>query len=172
MGGVLLHSTDPQGSIISDTQPESTHCHKHKELIRESTEGAQRALLVPGEPQLFPINPHLRPARPPCDPPPLCCSAPASAQPCSSGKGFPASFLSCATYSGDSQAASRQCWWRAAREGQCPDGGVGLGLTRCRESLWGSNFLPSGPVSTEVWSFTPRQPTGPDHLPCQVSQYC
>lgn len=171
-GGVLLHSTDPQGSIISDTQPESTHCHKHKELIRESTEGAQRALLVPGEPQLFPINPHLRPARPPCDPPPLCCSAPASAQPCSSGKGFPASFLSCATYSGDSQAASRQCWWRAAREGQCPDGGVGLGLTRCRESLWGSNFLPSGPVSTEVWSFTPRQPTGPDHLPCQVSQYC
>ncbi|CAI9170476.1 unnamed protein product [Rangifer tarandus platyrhynchus] len=42
-GGVLLHFTDPQGSMISDTQPESTHCHKHNELIQESTEGAKRA---------------------------------------------------------------------------------------------------------------------------------
>lgn len=115
-------------------------------LIQESTEGAQRAPLVPGEPQLFLINPHLRPARPPRDPPAPCCSTPASAQPCSSGQGFPESFLSCATYSGDSQATSRRGRWRAARKAQCPDGGMGLRLAHCRESLWGSNFLPSGPV--------------------------
>lgn len=108
-----------------------------------------------------PTNPHLRPARPARDPPLPCCSAPASAQPCSSGKGFPGSFLSCATYSGDSQAASRQCQWRAAREGQCPDGGVGLRLAHCRESLWGSNFLPSLGASLGQSLVAPRQLTRP-----------
>lgn len=101
-------------------------------------------MLVPGEPQLFLVNPHhLRPARPPCDPPLPCCSAPASAQLGGSGEGFPEPFLSCAIFSGDSQPASRQCRRRAAREGQCPVRGMGLSLAHYRESLWDSNFLSS-----------------------------
>lgn len=152
--GVLLHSTDPRGSLISDTQPESTHCHKHNELIQESTEGGAEGPLVPEEPQLFLINPHhLRPACPPRDPLLPCCSTPASAQPGGSEKGFLELFLSCAIYSGDSQTASRQCRWRAAREGQCPDRGVGLRLPHL-ENCSGAptSFLPSGPVSAQVWS--------------------
>lgn len=79
--GVLLHSTDPPGSLISDTQPESTHCHKHNEFLGESTEGCSGPR--------FPTDPcYQRPAASPLPPLP-CCSAPASAQPSGSGEGFP-----------------------------------------------------------------------------------
>lgn len=101
-GGVLLHFTDPQGSIISDTQPESTHCHKHNELIRRALRG-RRGLLVPREPQLFLVNPHHLEACPPT----LRPSTPLLLCPCQrsglggSGEGFPEPFLSCAIFSGD-----------------------------------------------------------------------
>lgn len=37
-------------------------------------------------------------------------------------------------------------------------GGVGPRPAPCGESLWGSNFLPSGPVLAEVWSFPQSWP--------------
>lgn len=106
--GVLLHSTDPQGSVpVSGTQQSlltvtSTTSLYEKALRRRGPRRSRGTTAVP-------VDPHLRPARPPRDPPLPCCSAPASTRPCSSGKGLPESFPRCATYSGDSQAASRQC---------------------------------------------------------------
>lgn len=91
-------------NILSDTQPESTHCHKHNEFLRESTEGS-RGPPIPGR---FLTNPcRLRPTPHPVTSPP-CCSAPASGRPSGSGTGLPESFLSCAVYSGDSHTASHR----------------------------------------------------------------
>lgn len=144
------------------TQPESTHCHKHNEFIRESTEGAQGA-------HWFLTNPHhLRPARPPHHPLLPCCSAPASAQPSSSGKGFPESFLSCSFTQGTPKQPATSA------------GGGLQGRASAQPGAWGSDQPTAENHSGAPTSFLRGQSrlksghshmelARPDRLPFQVS---
>lgn len=138
--GVLLHSTDPPGSLISDTQPESTHCHKHNEFLGESTEGCSgprfptRVIRGPLPPRCLPFLAAL----------PLPVPSPAAL-----GRGSQKLPGLCCLLRGLPHSQP-PCGWRLAG-GQCPAGARDPEWP-WGESVWGSNFLPLGLVWAEVRS--------------------